>query len=119
MKNTSLKNVSRTPRILLILFTLFITWYTYLTFFSNPQSSLNIWDVIFYFSPTILMFFILRIGWRHEKFEGIATLLVSFGFLLIYHVYLSLAVFFFLLFVGILFLIDNYQITHHRRINSR
>lgn len=112
IKKTPFRKVSWIARMLMIIFIMLITWYTYLTFFSDSHGVLIFEDILFYFLPSVVMLTILRIGWKHEKFEGIAILLVSFVFLGIYHVYLSLTAFFFLLFTGTLFLIDDYKINH-------
>ena len=97
------------------MFLLFIIWYTDSIVFKSPAVVLTIEDILFYSLPSIVMFFILLVGWKHERFEGIAILSVSFVFLGIYHVYVSLASFFLLLFIGTLLLIDDYKISHHKR----
>lgn len=110
-----LRTASWTPRLLLISFLLFITWYTDLVFFRNPRAPLVFEDILFYSLPSIIVLGIVLAGWKHERFEGVAVMLISFVFLFMYHVYLSLAVFCFLLFTAALLLIDDYKITHYKR----
>lgn len=95
------------PKVLLIIFIALITWYTYINFFIDPRNFLNLDNVLFYFLPSMVMLILLKIGWRHRKFEGIAILLISFIFLGIYHVYVGVAAFIDLLVTGALFLIDG------------
>jgi len=105
-------NQANLPKVLLVGFTMCITLFTYHTFFRSPPYTYSFFDIFFYFSPTIFLILLLKFGWDHVRFLEIMTYILSFQFLIIYPVYVSLTAFLFLIFVATLFLVDDFKNNH-------
>ncbi|CAN5130487.1 hypothetical protein BH09PAT1_BH09PAT1_4510 [soil metagenome] len=100
------------PRILVIGLIIGISLYTVILF-----SDVSIDEILFYLIPSFVLLTVLEIVWKHEKFGGILFLLLSFGFLFIYQVYISISIFLSLVVIGSLFLVDSYRL--HRIITQQ
>lgn len=79
----------------------FISIYTLLLFLDEP-----FFDLIIYFIPSFVLGALLYLTYKSEKLSGMLFVLVSFGFLLIYKLHISLATFLVLIAIGILLLSD-------------
>jgi len=61
-----------------------------------------------YFIPSFILLSLIATTIKFEKLGGILFTGVSFGFLFIYHLPISITIFFLLFISGLLFLVDNY-----------
>jgi hypothetical protein len=104
MNTARLNKIYNLPRELLIAIISFMLVYVIYNYFIMYPSFHDFIDIIYYFLPIIILLILLKLGNRHEKFEGILILLFSFFFLGIYHFYIGVTVFLLLALTGLLLL---------------
>lgn len=67
------------------------------------------------FLPSILLFILLLFSWVNKKIGGILYIFTSAGFIFIYNVYISFAVFLYAFYLGVLLLVSGFDEEMHRR----
>lgn len=101
--------VSTIPYTLLLLYSICITFYIYQTFYTNTPHTFAADEAIINFLPSIFLLFLLVIAKKHERIEGVLLIAAAFVFLGVFHVYVSLASFIYLLITGVLFLLVKHN----------
>lgn len=115
MTNTRLNKIYDLPREMLIAIIGFMIIYVVFNYFILSPSIHDFSDIIYYFLPIVILFILLKLGNKHEKFEGLFILLFSFFFLGIYHFYIGVVIFLLLALTGLLLLIHTNNLPRVRK----
>lgn len=115
MTNNRLNKIYDLPREMLIAIIGFMIMYVLFNNFILSPSVHDFADIIYYFLPIVILFVLLKLGNKHEKFEGLFILLFSFFFLGIYHFYIGVTVFLLLALTGLLLLVHRSNLSRIRK----
>ena len=109
MKNTILH---WSPRILAILYALFISIFALDVFGEYHTVAATIFALMMHLIPTVIVGFMTAIAWKWELIGGILFIITGIGFTIFFHTYEDLITFFIIsgppLLIGILFLLNKH-----------
>lgn len=114
-ENLLLSNAYFVPRSLVKIFISATFLYVLYSYFFSSATFLNFWDALYHFSPIIVLIILTKAGFKHERFEGITLLLMSFIFLNLYNLIVSIVLFAVLFSIAIMFIVDNYKYDHRKK----